>query len=154
VGRLYLSVSTLAAGGSTIQWLRERLFADLRDDRRFYALVKKLARRPIESSVRFEPYLAGDRMSLEQRHAAFTGLTLSTTREQMLSAAIEALARASAARVSLLESVGTKIDRRRVMLTGGLSQALGGVLHRDWPGRWSFRTEAEATLRGLSRLVE
>jgi xylulokinase len=151
VGRLYLSVSTLAAGGSTIQWLRERLFADL-SEQRFHALVKKLARRPIESSVRFEPYLAGDRMSIEQRSAAFTGLTLSTTREQMLSAAIEALAQASAARVELLQSVGRKIDRR-VILTGGVSSALGGVLHRDWPGKWSFRIEPEATLRGLAHLA-
>ena len=151
IGRQYLSVSTLAAGGSTIQWLRERLFADL-TEARFHALVKKLAARPIESTVRFDPYLAGDRMSIDQRTAAFTGLTLSTTREQMLSAAIESLAQASAARIKLLQSVGTKIDRR-VTLSGGVSRGLGAVLHRDWPGKWTFRVEEEATLRGLSRLV-
>ena len=151
VGRQYLSVSTLAAGGSTIQWLRERLFADLAD-KRFFALVKELADTPAESSVLFEPYLAGDRMSIEQRMAKFSGLTLSTTREQMLSAAIEALARASAARIKLLQSVGTKIDHH-VTLSGGVSGGLGAVLHRDWPGKWMFKVETEATLRGLSRLV-
>ena len=151
VGKLWLSVSTLAAGGSTLTWLHSRLFAD-RTDAQFHALTRKLARRPMESSVRFEPYLAGDRMSVEQRRAAFSGLTLSTTREQMLSAAIESLAQASAARIALLESVGMKIDRR-VVVTGGVSQGLGDVLHRDWRGTWRFHVEPEATLRGLARLA-
>jgi xylulokinase len=150
-GKRWLAVSTLAAGGSTLTWLRTRLFADLSEGK-FHALTRRLARRPIESSVRFDPYLAGDRMSIEQREAAFTGLTLSTTREQMLSAAIEALAQASAARIELLESIGTKIDRR-VIVSGGVTAGLGDVLHRDWPGKWTFRAEEEATLRGLSRLV-
>jgi xylulokinase len=151
VGGKYLAVSTLAAGGSTIQWLRERLFIDLKEQR-FHALVRKLAARPAESSVLFEPYLAGDRMSIEQRTATFRGLTLSTTREQMLSAAIESLARASAARVKLLQTLGTRIDHH-VTLSGGVSRGLGAVLHRDWPGKWTFKFEAEATLRGLSRLI-
>src|SRR6185369_6700135 len=50
IGRQYLSVSTLAAGGSTLQWLRERLFADL-SEARFHALVKKLASHPMESTA-------------------------------------------------------------------------------------------------------
>src|SRR5207244_1358903 len=45
VGKLWLSVSTLAAGGSTLTWLHSRLFADL-TDARFHALTRKLARRP------------------------------------------------------------------------------------------------------------
>ena len=94
VGRKWLSVSTLAAGGSTFEWVREQLFAD-RKRADFAALMRKLARQPAESSVRFEPYLAGDRMSMDQRHGAFSGLTLSTTRQEILSAVIESLASAA-----------------------------------------------------------
>ena len=114
--------------------------------------MKELAGSESSSSVRFDPYLAGDRMSIEQRHAAFIGLALSTTREEMLSAAIEALAQASAVRIALLESLGTKISRR-VLVTGGASRGLGAVLQRDWPGDWRFHIEEEASLRGLARLV-
>jgi xylulokinase len=129
----------------------------------FQKLVVKLARQGAiagkkhakllalpHGSVRFDPYLAGDRMSIEQRQAAFTGLTLATTREQMLAAMLEALAAASAARVALLKQIGAKI-RRDVVVTGGAGK-LTAVFHRDWPGKWSFRQEEEATLRGLSRL--
>ena len=147
----WLQVSTLAAGGSAFSWLREQFFRDLSRSQ-FQSLLRKLARRPIETTARFEPYLAGDRMSIDQRRAAFEGLTLATTREEMLSAAIESIAAASAARVELLCSTGVKL-RRDVLVTGGVTEAMGELLYRDWPGRWTFREEEEASLRGLARLI-
>ncbi|MEO6435556.1 MAG: FGGY family carbohydrate kinase [Tepidisphaeraceae bacterium] len=153
VGKIWLSVSTLAAGGSTFEWVRRQIFADF-SPAIFAALTCKLARQPIESSVRFEPHLAGDRMSMEQRHGAFSGLTLAATREQMLSAVIESIAQASVARLKLLTQTGTRLSPK-VVVTGGVSDGLGDVLHRDWKGaRWTFRQEKEATLRGLGRLID
>ena len=149
----WLQVSTLAAGGSAIHWLREQLFRDLRDAD-FRALLRTCATTPLESTVRFDPYLAGDRMSIEQRHGAFTGLTLASTREEMLSAAVEAIAAASAARVDLLRATGVRL-RRDVVVTGGVVDGLREVLYRDWPGgvAWTFRVEEEASLRGVAKLV-
>jgi xylulokinase len=147
----WLQVSTLAAGGSAINWLHEQLFRDLKDNA-FRALLRKYASTPLASPVAFDPYLAGDRMSIDQRFAAFTGLTLATTRDHMLSAAIEAIAAASAARVALLRSTGVRL-RHDVVVTGGVVEGLREVLYRDWPGAWTFRVEEEASLRGLARLV-
>ncbi|HET6250516.1 MAG TPA: FGGY family carbohydrate kinase [Tepidisphaeraceae bacterium] len=163
IGRKWLSVSTIAAAGSAINWAKEQFFPDY-DWKRFQKLVVGLAGRGAEAArskrkatghehsaaVVFEPYLAGDRMSIEQKQAAFSKLTLATTREQMLEAMLESLARASAARVSLLQQTGAKI-RRDVVLTGGAGK-LTAVFHRDWPGKWTFKQEEEATLRGLSAL--
>ena len=151
VDRKWLQVSTLAAGGSAFAWLREQLFRDLAQAA-FGALLRKLAKNPVENTVQFDPYLAGDRMSMEQRRAAFTGLTLATTREEMLSAAIESIAAASAARVELLRSTGVRL-RRDVVVTGGVIEGLRDVLYRDWPGQWDFKVEEEASLRGLAKLV-
>jgi xylulokinase len=151
VGRKWLSVSTIAAAGSSFLWVREQLFRDL-GDAAFGKLMKKLSRQSMQTGVRFEAYLAGDRMSIEQRNASFTGLTLATTREQMLSAAIESIAAASAARVTLLRSTGVTL-RREVITTGGVSEGLRELLYRDWPGQWTFRQQEEASLRGLARLV-
>jgi hypothetical protein len=92
-------------------------------------------------------------MSIEQRQAAFTGLTLATTREQILSAVIEALAAASAARIELLRTRRARIDHL-VLVSGGVSDGLGRLLHRDWPGKWRFFSEEEASLRGLGTLAE
>jgi hypothetical protein len=69
----------------------------------------------------------------------------------MLSAVIESLAEASAARLPLLRQTKSPM-RRDVVVSGGVQNGLDRILHRDWPGKWSFRTEEEATLRGLSCL--
>lgn len=152
IGRRWLEVSTIAAAGSSLDWMRNQFFSDL-SPRRMDALLARISRRPQPGSVRFEPYLAGDRMSIEQRQGAFTGLTLATTREEMLSAVVEALAAASAARLPLLRQCGVHI-RRRVLVSGGVQSRLQEILYRDWPGGWEFHAETEATLRGLARLME
>ncbi len=150
VGRRWMHVATLAAAGSALEWARRELFANL-DETRFLALCRKLAKAHADSPVSFAPYLAGDRTSLDQKTASFGGLSLATTRDQVLAAMVESLAVASAARLPLLESRGTPL-KHDVLLSGGLARDLSAVLHRDWPGHWSFTPVSEATLRGLGSL--
>jgi xylulokinase len=151
-GKLWVQVSTIASAGSTLQWLQRTLFSEM-DEHRFYRLVQRqIARPPQTAELTFDPYLAGDRMALEQPQAVFRGLTLATTREQMLYAAIDSLARASAARLDLLAQTGTR-PRPSVLLTGGSGNVLAKVLHRDWPGAWRFRQIHEANLHGLASLA-
>jgi sugar (pentulose or hexulose) kinase len=151
VDKKWLSVGTLAAGGATFRWMREQFFKEL-SDAAFGHLMRKLAKKPLKSSIGFDPYFAGDRMSIEQRTATITGLSLSTNRQHILSAAIEAIAAASAARVDLLRKVNGPMNRN-VILSGGVVESLGEILHRDWAGKWKFRIEEEASLRGLGMLV-
>jgi xylulokinase len=160
VGQKWMSVSTLAAAGSALEWTKNQIFRDLKKGE-FWKLVNQLAKPASKSrkgkptspagSVRFEPYLAGERTNVEQRQGAFTGLTLSTTREQMLAAVIQSLVEASAARLDLFHELGIPM-RRRVMLTGGSADGLADLLHRQWKGKWTFYVEEEATLRGLGKL--
>jgi sugar (pentulose or hexulose) kinase len=151
IGRRWLSVATIAAAGSSLSWAKNQMFADLSDEK-FFALVAKLADdRDAGGGVEFEPYLAGQRTSVEQRHGEFHGLTLATTRQQMLAAMIESLSRVSGQRIEILGSTGTPM-RREVMVSGG-GDDLGKIMHRDWPGKWKFWSEEEATLRGLAKLV-
>lgn len=149
VGRRWLSVSTLAAAGSALAWARQALFADL-SEAAFHA---RLAAAGDAGGVTFDPWLAGDRTSVEPRAAAFHGMTLGTTREHLLASIAEALARSSAERLSLIVAHNAVRPRREVVVTGGVGSALQHLLHRDWPGRWTFRNEEEATLRGLGRLA-
>jgi sugar (pentulose or hexulose) kinase len=150
IGKLWLSVATLAATGSAIQWAHKQLFAEM-PQQRFYRLVDQLARQRQKPSVQFEPYLAGERTSIDQRYASFSNLTLASTREQMLAAMVDALARASAERLTLLQSPGVKIESK-VSTSGGAAKSLHRLLYRDWPGRFTFTTEPEASLRGLSKI--
>jgi xylulokinase len=150
IGKLWMSVGTLAAAGSSIDWMREQFFREMNENA-FFRLVTKLSRHQ-SSPVTFDPYLAGERAEIDQKQAAFRNLTLATTREEMLTAVVDALAKASAARLKLLQSRGTNI-LKNVITSGGTAAALANVLHRDWPGRWTFHYEKEASLRGLSVLM-
>ena len=152
VGRRWMQVSTVAAAGSALQWVRRELFAGM-DEKPFYALCRKLAPRRGDSSIRFAPYLAGDRVGLEQKTASFTGLTLASKRDDLLAAVVDAVAVTSAARLPLLAELGTPLSRD-VLLSGGTAAELSDVLHRDWPSEYTFTTVDEATLRGLACLVE
>lgn len=151
VGRMWLQVSTLAAAGSALYWVRAQMFRDVALPE-FQKLVHRLARRGPDAAggVTFEPYLAGERTRVEQRRGALAGLTLATDREQILSAVIEGLVRASAARLPVLRGTGTE-PLPTVAVSGG-SDRLDRVMHRDWPGAWTFRPVRDATLRGLAEL--
>jgi xylulokinase len=118
----------------------------------FVAEMFRLAKIGPEAAggVRFDPYMAGERTSIEQPKAAFCGLTLATTRENLLSSIIEALIAASAERLPLLEATGTKI-LQSVAVSGG-SDHLEKLMRRDWNGQWKFRSVTDATMRGLGKL--
>ena len=92
--------------------------------------------------VRFRPYLAGDRTTLNQPRGGFSGLTLATTREHLLAAVLDGLAAASAARLPRLAAVGTPLPV--VYVTGG---AAADVLYRDWPRAAGRRALGAAAAR-------
>jgi len=149
-GRKWMSVCTLAAGAATFDWLHRNLFAD-RSSRRFYELLNRLARNPIPTQARFEPYLAGDRMSIAQRQARITHLTLAATREQILQAALHAVARQTAQNLRRLRPF---VDPQKPVIVVGGAAPLARALHALWPGTWRFRTVRNASLIGLARLAE
>jgi xylulokinase len=147
----WLQVSTLAAMASSLYWAREQFFPEMPIEA-FQKEFRRLSRRGRRAgnTVRFEPYMAGERTSLEQRQGAFVGLTLATTREDLLSAIVEGLTQASADRLPLLQSTGTRL-LREVAVSGG-SDRLDVLMHRDWPGAWRYRSVVDATMRGLGLL--
>jgi xylulokinase len=150
VGRAWMHVSTIAAAGSSLVWVRRELFPDLKEPA-FFALVRKLGRAGNPTGVRFDPYLAGDRTSMDPKTAGFSGLSLATTRDDLLAAVVDSMATASAARLPLLRATGTRL-RHDVVVSGGLTRDLSPVLHRDWGAGWSFHPVHEATLKGLAML--
>jgi sugar (pentulose or hexulose) kinase len=149
----WLAVSTIAAAGSTTSWLHNTVFRDLEIGayRKMFAAACKRAGRPTDSNVAFEPYLAGDRTSIDQLEACFTGLTLATTREEMLDAAVRALIAASRQRMTRLRKIGPVLSR--VYTMGGASE-LADAMHAAWPGRYQFAPIPGEALSGLAQMAE
>jgi xylulokinase len=148
-GPLWLSVYTIAAGGGSVEWAHRALFPDL-EAPAFFRLARRLAGASPAVRPRFRPYLAGDRMSIEQLEAGFDGLDLGTTREDLLRSVLGALAHWSA------EGMGLLVERARplpdVFVAGG-GRWLSGLLHGAWPGAWRFHPIRDASLKGLARLA-
>jgi sugar (pentulose or hexulose) kinase len=143
----WLSVSTIASAGSAVDWARRALFAEL-DDAAFRRAVRQAAKQ--RSNITCEPWFAGDRTSLAQKTAALSGLTLATTREDLLAALIGGLVQTSAQRYDHLTKVHPIAP---LVYTMGGGTDLGEAMHRAWRGRHRFVPIAGDALAGLVKLA-
>lgn len=152
MGKQWLVVSTLSAAGSAIEWVRRTFYSEL-DEPSFYDRLRRVVGR--ETTVVVEPDLAGSRTRMDDPTACIKGLRLGHTRDDILAAFGQALARRSADRLVLLKKQCRTI-LPTVVMTGGTQKSLEKLLHREWNfhGSWSFRHQEQSTLRGLWKLIE
>ncbi len=80
-------------GGFGLDWFREQFCREM-DRKAFFSYTARVLNSLSAEGtggVTFEPYLTGDRQSMEKKTGAWHGLTLAATREQMLGAYLEAI---------------------------------------------------------------
>lgn len=82
-------IFAITTGGFAIEWFRSEFYKEMDKDEFYNDYLPNLIRnysqkRNEETEVTFLPYLTGDRHSLEKKRGGFLGLTLNTTREDML----------------------------------------------------------------------
>jgi sugar (pentulose or hexulose) kinase len=163
----------ITVGGSALEWFRRELCREM-DPEEFYGrylpdLVERRfggetggdgprngslregGTRGPDSSVAFAPHLAGDRHRIGRRKASFTGLTLGSSREDMLAAVL----------LGVLDPMRTALDiygkkialDGAIALTGGLSGSVPVAFkERVFPG-FRFRPVPDAAALGNCRLA-
>lgn len=78
-------------GGFGVDWFYEQFCKDM-TKKEYYAYVDNCVSNYMKNNpVTFDPYLTGDRQSLEKKTGAWHGLTLGATREQCLAALLESM---------------------------------------------------------------
>ncbi len=82
----WLSMRTVGAGGASIEWFRRNFCRELSREDFYGEYLPPVLNRIGDPDERFLPFLSGDRHSIRQRRGSFNGLTLNTTREDLLSA--------------------------------------------------------------------
>ncbi len=152
---LWLAVRTIAAAGSSIAWLRRELFRDLSDRRWQHLLANTCAaiRHPPadQLAVQCDPAFAGDRASIAAAAGAtLSGLTLASTREDLLAALLQALVRQSATNFYLLHALHR--PGPKVYIMGGAAD-LAAAMHAAWPGKRTCERLTGDSLRGLVTLA-
>jgi xylulokinase len=105
---------TVNTTGKAIEWCRSLLQIPSIED--FFALAKKSKHG--SSGLVFRPYLAGERGELSQ-HGSWSGLSLSTGREEMALSVLEGICFAIKDIIGEMEKAGAEVGELR--LTGGLA---------------------------------
>lgn len=78
-------IFAITVGGFAIDWFRKEFFSEMEINDFYNNYLADVINNRLDSkTVEFAPYLAGDRQSLEKKRGGFSGLTLETTRENML----------------------------------------------------------------------
>lgn len=125
---LYVNHAPMSAAGGSLAWCKDQLFPDAGqggDAVRAYDLMEKeaAALQDGPTGLFFLPYLAGERAPVwdSQARGAMLGLTLGTTRAQLIKMVMEGVAYALRQNVEVAESDGTHIEE--LVSSGGGSQS-------------------------------
>jgi sugar (pentulose or hexulose) kinase len=145
-------VLAITVGGGALEWFRRELCREM-DRETFYEeyLPDFIAGRFRETRVRFSPHLAGDRHSLRHKKAAFRGITLESTRDDLLSALLAGIFEPLHL---VLDIYGTQLPLcREVVLTGGMAGSACLELKRRLFPQFVFRKVDECSTLGNGKMA-
>jgi sugar (pentulose or hexulose) kinase len=141
------------AGGFALDWFHEQLARDLTKEEFYDEFVPKaLSGFEEDGEVTFDPYLTGDRQSMEKRTGAWNGLTLAATREEMLAAMLKSMNRVL--KVTIDEAAEVVELKPVIKLAGGMStDAFIKLKEREIPG-FRFEVVENCSIIGTVALAQ
>ncbi len=147
----WLAVRTIAASGSALAWARREWYSGA-GDRAWNRVVKSACEASQKASeLECIPQFAGNRAAINQgAGAAFSGIQLATTKEDLLAAIMRGLVRDSAQNYATLADIHR--PARDVFFMGS-ARDLAAEMHRAWKRRHSFHRLAEDSMPGLVKLA-
>jgi sugar (pentulose or hexulose) kinase len=112
-------------GGFALEWFRQLAYSEMDRGYFYETLIREIidgesSKGFVRPTVKFKPYLAGDRHSLEVRRGVFTDLTLSTTRDEMLKAILCGINEHIINSIEIARQFLTL--NRKIIITGGLAE--------------------------------
>ncbi|MGI6161827.1 MAG: FGGY family carbohydrate kinase [Christensenellales bacterium] len=143
-------MNIIGAGGESLNWFYNVFCPDMDKDTFFREFLPGLLNAP-RTNVFMTPHLAGDRTKIENKSAVISGLTLSTTREDILLGVINGL-------VGQLSDGMDDFNKmsnlsKTIYFTGGGAQALLDFKKREFPG-FNFEMVDNCAMKGISRLTK
>lgn len=141
------------AGGFALEWFHSQFARDLTSEEFYHTFIPSaLDTYREDGDVLFDPYLTGDRQSMELRTAAWYGLTLNATREEMIAALLKSMNRVLA--TTLREASQVVKLSPVVKLTGGMStEPFIRLKEREMPGL-SFQVVHNCPVLGSVALAQ
>lgn len=142
----------ITVSGIALEWFRSQFCRDMPQSAFYQDFLPAALADPAPLETRYAPYLSGDRYSMVQRRGAFTGLTLKTTRKDMLRDIVDGNTHRMYEMLAKLEN---KIPlKRKISLTGGgASRAVNEYKTRTWFKGYRLEEKKDCTLMGLFKLA-
>ncbi|MHB8129929.1 MAG: FGGY-family carbohydrate kinase [Mobilitalea sp.] len=114
-------IFSITTGGFTLEWFRNEFYKEMSEEEFFNEhLSNLLSDRFDPRGVRFLPYMTGDRQSLRKKKGSFNGLTLNTSRDDMLCALLEGIQQQSKCTLDRCKDVISANDTIKV--TGNMAE--------------------------------
>ncbi len=152
----WLTVLTIAANGSALEWARRELFANMPEPQ-WIKVVQATCKQASPDTLYDDtipacaPNFSGFRAAIEQGPgAAFLHLSLATTREQLLTAIIRGLIRQSAFHYKVLSNIHRPVPD--VFAIGSLTD-LASRMHAAWPRIHHFHHLEGDSMTGLLEIA-
>ena len=156
----WVTFFVLNTGGKALEWFHSVFCADVSEQIFFQdyvpsVLARLFARADLDRAEaalpEYVPFLGGSRYSLERMKAAFTGVTLETTRDDLLLAVIRGNALYHG--THLKEVAGLVKLGRTVSTTGGAAKIPGFIQAKQrWTGDFDYRYQDQSSLLGAAML--
>ncbi len=158
VGSAFIHVTHNPVGGDALYWLFDLCYAAGRQPgsseyqlarQKFFEEVVKKEALSHSTSVRLDPpFLGGDRLEIEERAAALTGLRLNVRPIDLVAAILQAMREGHSI---AYRNLGLTEPCRRVILTGGGADLVRLLQLPEYAGRPIEYLE-DGALRGVARL--
>ncbi len=85
-------IYSTTAGGFAVDWFYKEFCREMTEEEFYGRYILEAVEKNLQNrDISFAPYLTGDRQSLQKKTASFEGLTLASTRDQMLAALLRAM---------------------------------------------------------------
>jgi xylulokinase len=139
------------ASGFAIDWFRREFYRDMGKDEFFNIEFPRVVDNFLDTgSVKFLPYLAGDRQSLTPKKGAFTELTLETKREDFLAAMLLGIHEPILNVISLCETFME--PDKTIKLTGGMLDEAFLRVKKKLFRNYRFEIIPDCPIKGSARL--
>ncbi len=150
----------LNTGGKALEWFHSVFCAEMAENDFYEEYIPRVLAAFFDNPDRdraeadlpvYVPFLSGSRYALEQKKAAFDGITLETDRDAMLLSLIRGNAVYHGRH---LGEVGEMVKLgRRVIATGGGARIRGYVeAKRRWTGDFEYEYQDQSSLLGAAML--
>lgn len=151
IGASFIYATHNPVGGSALPWLMQLCFSEYLPENRkqeFYQkIIPEASKRATEVKLD-PPFLGGDRLQIESKHATFRELTLATDRRDLLAALLNAMREGHRTAFDALDWNWDAVQR--IFLTGGGSDLLPILLPEFSDDK--VQVIEEGALRGTARL--